>query len=98
MIFLVVDGDITRSTMNSETTFTSQFCAQEFVTRLTCKRGRVLRFWMLVEKRAVDGSNTSPDFEPAEATQNIVEIRTVPDPVTCFGNVLRFQVVEQIHT
>ena len=39
--------------MNSDFTFTSQFCAQEFVKRLMSKRAQLSRFLMLVEKRAL---------------------------------------------
>ena len=43
----------TRSTMNSQSTLTSQFCAQEFLRRLMSKRGQLSRLLMLVEKRAL---------------------------------------------
>ena len=40
---------------------------------------------------AVDGNKKkSPDTEPCETTQNIVDIPTVRDFVICFGNIPRF--------
>ena len=79
--------------MKSGSTFTSLFCAQEFVKRSTSKRWQLLRFLMPVERRVlfdapVDGFNTSPDFEPSDTTQNIVEIPTVRELVICLGHVV----------
>ena len=61
------------------------------------KRGQLQRLLMLFESlvdAAVHGFNTSPDFEPGETKQNIVEIETVRELVFCFfsfGTVLRFR-------
>ena len=38
---------------------------------------------------SVGGFNTSPDFEPGETTQNIVDIPTVQELAICLGNFLK---------
>ena len=57
------------------------------------KRGQLLRFLMLVEKRALSMflltvSTLLPISEPGEATQNIVDMPTVQELAICLGNFL----------
>ena len=74
----IIYGDITRSTMNSESTFTLQLCSLEFVKGLVSKCGQLLRFLMLVEKRALSmllltGSTRLPISSQARRRRSVLE-------------------------
>ena len=78
--------------MNSESTYTSQFWAQEFVKRLMSEHGQLLRFLMLVVvDTTVDGFKRRDD---TEHRGNRINARAGD----LFLKRPEIQVVERVHT